>query len=301
MSIACVVLHYGDPKTTQECLNSLQKLSIPKNISFKIIIVDNDPKNRFSLKDKTQKNIHLIRNEQNMGYSEGNNIGIRQALAENADYIMVLNNDTRLDKSCLVHLLSCLTKEGTGIAVPKIYFEKGFEFHKGRYKKDEVGKVIWYSGGIMDWGNLIGSHRGVDEVDKGQYDKSESTEIATGCCILVKREVFKEVGLYDKNYFLYYEDADFSMRVKQAGYTIIYCPKAVVWHKNAEASGSGSLLQDYFITRNRLLFGTKYAPLRTKVALLREAFNLSRSGREWQKKGVTDFYLRRFGRGSFNI
>src|SRR5581483_110058 len=252
------------------------------------------------VKKNLPENVHLLVNEHNLGYSGGNNVGIRQALAENSDYVLILNNDTKVDKNFLVELLESLHQnENAGVAAPKIYFEKGHEFHKSRYKKDDLGKVIWYAGGIMDWQNLIGHHRGVDEVDKGQFDKEEKTELMTGCCLLIKSEALKKIGLFKEDYFLYYEDADFSMRLKNAGYTITYSPKALVWHKNAESSGSGSPLQDYFITRNRLLFGIQYAPLRTKVALLRESVHLLKTGREWQKLGVKDYFSRRFGKGSY--
>ena len=83
---------------------------------------------------------------------------------------------------------------------------------------------------------------------------------------------------------------------------MMYSPKAILWHKNAgSAGGSGSKLQDYYITRNRLLFGIRYAPFRSKLALMREGIELIFRGREWQRQGVLDFYLARFGRGSFKI
>ena len=72
----------------------------------------------------------------------------------------------------------------------------------------------------MDWKNVIGFHKGVDEIDKNQFNKIQETEIATGCCMLVKKEVFEKVGLFDEKYFLYYEDADFSQRVKQKCFKI---------------------------------------------------------------------------------
>jgi GT2 family glycosyltransferase len=98
---------------------------------------------------------------------------------------------------------------------------------------------------------------------------------------------------------MYYEDADFSQRVKSLGYRVFYVPGGGIWHFNAGSSEVGGDLQDYFISRNRLLFGLKWAPLRTKVALIRESVRLWQTGRKWQKIGVKDFYLRKFGRGSW--
>ncbi|OGH10224.1 MAG: hypothetical protein A2152_00940 [Candidatus Levybacteria bacterium RBG_16_35_6] len=147
---------------------------------------------------------------------------------------------------------------------------------------------------------MIVSHRGVDLVDNGQFDKIEETSFATGCCMLIKKEVLNEVGSFDEKYFLYYEDTDLSQRARMGGYKIIYQPKAVLWHENAGSTGgSGSIMQDYFISRNRILFGFKYAPLRTKLALVKESFSILLKGRANQKKGVRDFYLRHFGKGIY--
>jgi len=163
-----------------------------------------------------------------------------------------------------------------------------------------LGKVFWYAGGEMDWKNVIGHHRGVDEVDHGQYDDISETGYVSGCCMLLTKKLLEKVGGFDKKYFLYYEDNDLSQRSKRKGFKILYAPKAVIWHKNAgSAGGSGSPLQDYYITRNRMLFGMRYAPLRSKVALVRESIRLLLSGRKWQKAGIADFYKRRFGKGSY--
>ena len=95
---------------------------------------------------------------------------------------------------------------------------------------------------------------------------------------------------------------EFIIRTKKSGYKIYFCPLSIVWHKNASSSGgSGSDLQDYYISRNRLLFAVKYAPFRSKIAVLRESLRLMFSGRKWQKAGILDFYLGKFGRGSYPI
>jgi GT2 family glycosyltransferase len=146
------------------------------------------------------------------------------------------------------------------------------------------------------------THVGVDEVDSGQFDAITETAFATGCCLLVRSSVIKKIGMFDTRYFLYYEDADLSMRLKNAGYLLGFVPTSIIWHDNAKsAGGSGSVLQDYFTTRNRLLFGFTYASFRTKFALVREGMRFLRTGREWQKKGVKDFFIHKFGRGSFTL
>ena len=154
----------------------------------------------------------------------------------------------------------------------------------------------------MDWDNIIGRHRGVDEVDDGQFDEIEQTEFASGCCMMIKKEVLEKTGVFNNKYFLYYEDGDLNIRAKKDGFKVVYVPKSVIFHKNASSSGgSGSILHDYYITRNRLMFGLKYAPIRSKLALLRESLKILLNGRYWQKRGVMDFYLGRLGKGSYNV
>lgn len=297
--IAIIILHFNNKIDTLGCLKSLESIS-KNNFVINIYIVDNGSKEPFSADSSSYK---VIRSELNLGFSEGNNIGIRYALKKEADYILLLNNDTIVHKSLLEEL--CKVAElnaSNGVIVPKIFFAPGFEFHKDRYNKEQLGKVIWYAGGKMDWNNVIGYHRGVDEVDRGQYDKIEETEFATGNCMLIKKEVFEKVGFFDKRYFLYYEDGDFSIRVKKAEYKIMFVPTAKLWHKNAaSAGGSGSNLQDYYITRNRMLFGMCYAQFKSKIALLRESIKIAAKGRYWQRRGILDFYLGKYNKGSYPI
>lgn len=302
--ISIVILNFNGNKDTIECLKSINKIN-HNGFIFNVIIIDNASDQEFTTQNSefSLLQLKIIRNKKNLGFSGGNNVGIKIALSENSDYILLLNNDTIVDENLIYELLKVIeSNDDIGIVVPKIYFSKGSEFHKNRYKENEKGRVIWYAGGIMDWKNVIGHHRGVDEVDLGQFNKKEETEFATGCCLLIKKEVLQKIGLLDEKYFLYYEDNDLSKRVKNAEYKIIYVPEAFLWHNNAGSTGgSGSNLQDYYITRNRMLFGIKYAPFRSKMALIKESLFLLINGRTWQKKGIKDFYLSKFGKGSYKI
>ncbi len=312
--IAVVLLNYNGSADTVDCIASLLKTDT-SGITLSIIVVDNASREEEKqvlenaiqkLKEKSAQVktiLSLIKNDKNLGFSGGNNVGIKKALAERADAVMILNNDTVVDKDIFQVLVKRLfEKEEIGVVVPKIYFYPGDEYHKDRYSKKDRGKVIWYMGGKIDWKNLIGYHKGVDEVDTGQFESVEETEYATGACLLVKSKVLEAVGLFDDKYFLYYEDADLSFRIKQKKYTIVVDSEAKVWHKNAKSSGgSGSGLQDYYISRNRMIFGMRYAPLKTKMMLLKESFALLRKGRKWQRKGIADFYLRKWGRGDYTF
>ncbi|OGH43922.1 MAG: hypothetical protein A3J14_01890 [Candidatus Levybacteria bacterium RIFCSPLOWO2_02_FULL_37_18] len=306
-NIWIVIVNYNTEEYVKKCLSSIEKLE-KENFSLNTIVVNNKSERKpvLQLTSYVRKNypeIFFIVNEKNVGFSGGNNIGISFALKKGADYVLLLNSDTCVHPTLIRELFEVFEQDNAiGIVAPKIYFAKGFEFHKSKYSQEDLGNVLWYAGGEMDWKNVIGFHRGVDEVDHGQYDTVGETQIATGCCMIIKKEVFKKVGMFDERYFLYYEDADLSVRSRKAGFKILFTPRAFLWHKNASSTGgSGSALQDYYITRNRLLFGMTYAQSRSKYSLVKESMRMLLTGRKWQKRGVIDFYLRRFGKGSFSI
>jgi hypothetical protein len=295
-----VVLHYKGKEFTRQCLLSLEKLKMV-GFSAKIVVVDNHSPEPIDEFKKEFKKVTFLKNGQNLGFAEGNNVGIRQALKKKADYVLILNNDTTVDRNLLSELLRAAEKDRKiGIVAPKIYFAPGYEYHKARYKPSEQGKVFWYAGGAIDWQNVLCSHRGVDEVNKRQYDKQTNTDYASGCALLVKRQIFEKIGLFDKRYFLYLEDVEFCQRAKKVGFKVVYVPKALLWHFNAGSSEVGGPLHDYFLTRNRMLFGLKYASWRAKFNLAKESIKLLITGREWQKTAIRDFYQRKLGKGSWH-
>lgn len=299
--VAVIVVNWNRGKDTVECLKSLSRVS---TFGFELttVVVDNgSTDDSLELLSKiTNFTFRLISLKENTGFVGGNNIGIKAALEDGADYVLLLNNDTLVDRGLIKELVKFAQKDRDGgVFVPKIYFAPGFEFHKDRYPKSLQGRVIWYAGGLIDWNNVYGSNFGVDDVDRGQFDEVKETDFATGCALFTGRKVLEKIGYLNDKYFAYLEDVEFCLRAKKAGFKVIYVPTAYLWHKVAQSSGIGSGLNDYFLTRNRLDFGLKYAPLRTKIALIRESAKLLLTGRKWQKTGVRDFYLRKWGKGSW--
>ena len=296
IKLCTVILEYQNPKMTLETIESLKLAVLPKNVKHQIVVIDNSPVPDGSLKPalKKYRNIKLIPTYKNTGFAGGNNRGIKYGLRYKADYFLLMNNDVLVERLFLKHLLAAKAD----LAVPKIYFAKGFEYHQDRYRPKELGKVIWYAGGKFDWNEVLGRHEGVDEVDRGQFEQTKVVDFANFCCVLIKKNVFDKIGLLDPAYFLYWEDADFSHRAHLAGFKQVFVPQSRIWHKSSGSSGSGSKLHDYYLTRNRLVFGFKYASARTKFALFRQSLRQLVSGRPGQRKGVLDFYLRRLGKGS---
>lgn len=298
IKVAIVILHFAEKKQTLSCLLSINKLEA-KGLKTEVIVVNNNPKeNLHDLETKFNK-FSFLETGKNLGYAAGNNFGIRKALKEKPDFVFVINNDTVLDEKILLNLIEfAKTDKKIGILGPKIYFAPGDEFHKERYQVKDQGKVIWYAGGLIDWLNIVSSHRGVDEIDHEQYDTPMETDFVSGCAMLVKKEVWEKIGFFDERFFLYWEDVDFCQRARKAGFKIVFVPQAKLWHANAGSSEVGGVLHDYYMTRNRLLFGIRYTRFKTKLALFKQSLKIIFQGRPWQKIGVRDFYLRKFGQGS---
>jgi GT2 family glycosyltransferase len=298
--VLVIILSWNRKDDTIETIKSLSESDVT-GFDLEILVVDNASSDgTVGEVKKLFPKVKILINRENLGFAEGNNVGIRYGIEKGFNYIALLNDDTIVDKNLIKNILEEHKKnEKVGAISPKIYFAKGFEFHKNKYKESEKGKVIWYAGGRMDWKNIYGSNRGVDEIDKGQFDETGETDFATGCFVMYKRKALEEVGLYDKRFYLYMEDADHAQRMKAAEWNVLYSGKGYLWHKVSQSSGIGSELNDYYLTRNRMLFGLKYASLRTKFALIRESFRLLACGRKWQKIGIRDYYLGNFGKGSW--
>ncbi len=297
--VSVIIVNYNSHEDTLDCLHSL---SVIKTTGFRMntIVIDNASKDIFKLPEKlNNETIEVLRSDANKGFTGGNNLGIYYAIEKyNSDYVLLLNNDTTVDENFLKELVrTAEADKRIGMVGSKIYFSKGCEFHKNSYEKSELGKVLWYAGGSIDWNHLAAFHRGVDEVDRGQFDTQTESEFATGCSVLVKREILEKVGTFDKRFFLYLEDVDWSVRVSKAGYKIAFCPTSVVYHKNAGSTGgSGSTIHDYYQTRNRLLFAFKHGSWNEIITALRIAFFTFLNGNQAQKQAVLHFFMMQFGK-----
>ena len=302
--VSIIILTTNALAMTKEQLLDVSKLET-NGFDAECLVVDNGSHDGTEEAIKNYKlpnmKYKFIQSGANLGFAGGNNVGIKDALKRDFDYILLLNNDLILPGDMVAKLVKYMeASPDTGIASPKMYFAKGYEFHKDRYTESEKGKVIWYAGGIIDRNNVYTAHRGVDEVDHGQYDKIQETDVANGAAVIVRREVFKEIGLLDASFFLYWEDADFSERAKIDCFKVMYFPGTHLWHKvSASTGGSGSPTNDYFLTRNRFYYAMRYSSPRTKFAVFRDTIRLIFMGRAWQRWGAIDALLGRKGMGQW--
>lgn len=242
--VQITILNWNGYSDTSELLDSLKLINTPE---IKIIVVDNHSfGNDVGLLENNYKGyIQILKNDLNLGFAGGNNIGIKKALESNPDYILIINNDTIVQPNFLSVLLDLFKlDEKLGIIAPQINYY------------DEPKKV-WSAGGKIS--KIRGSGFAITnklENEISQIDRY--VEFVSGCCMLIKKEVFQTVGLFDENYFLYLEDTDLCHRVNKAGYKIVVTPKSKIFHKvNKSTQKNYSTLPLYYTTRNRLYFAKK--------------------------------------------
>lgn len=242
MNTFIVVLHFGDQQLTEDCINSILKCEKEYE---EIIIVDNDKDSRFEIDNSklNNKKIKIIINEKNLGYAGGMNMGIKYALSKEATYILLINNDTIFENSIVTQLLNVLEKEKkTGIVAPVIKFIKN-------------KKTIYDLGGKV---NMVFGRTKHYEVEMIKNMDPHIVNYASGCCLMIKREVFEKIGLLDNDFFLYYEDVDFCLRAKKAGFSTYVLPQLSILHKLSSSVGKNSSFAIYHQTKSSLLFGRKH-------------------------------------------
>jgi GT2 family glycosyltransferase len=253
-----VILNWNGWRDTLDCVESCRALTWP---NFRIVIVDNgstDGSEDFLRRQLTDEKI--IQAGANLGFAGGNNVGISHALKEGADYVWLLNNDAVADADALTAMVETMQNDPTvGIAGSKIYFH-----HDPRR--------VWFAGGMWEKGRLRLRHRGANELDEGQFDKTCEVGSVSGCSMLARSAAIEVIGMMDESFFLYWEDAEWCARAKAEGYKVLFVPGSRVWHKVSSSTGRSSFVQYYYSVRNGLQFLREYDALLMPVFA---AYNLS--------------------------
>ncbi len=221
--VCIIILNWNGLADTVECLESLKKLTYP---SYDIIVVDNASSGNDVevLRGRYGDYIHIIQNDKNYGFAEGNNIGIRYALAHLApDYVFLLNNDTLVAPDVLDELTKAAEDDpNTGIVGPKIYY----------YDINGRKDVIWSAGGKIRWWHpWVYDGIGCNDDDLPQYQVLRAVDWVSGAAMMVKRRVLDEISLLNGDYFLGNEDVEYCLKARKHGFRVIYVPSARLWHK----------------------------------------------------------------------
>ena len=247
--VAVIIVNWKKYDITSICIESILNST---NSNFKIILVDNESDNKKVKNFKYRDEIKIIQNKKNEGFSKANNIGIDYALKNNYDYTILINNDTIVEKNLIEVLLKTAQAKNFSVVQPLIL----------KYN----GKEIWNAGGRINYffGNFITRKK----VGNSLNSSHELTEWLTGCCCLFKTKIFKEIGKLDESFFAYYEDVDFSLRLKKHGYKIGFTSKTHLYHyesfssiSNNSKGGKLSPYIHYLNIRNHILILKKHSDL----------------------------------------
>ena len=233
-TLTVVVLSWNGLSLTRDTLRSLEACQVPGDWRLRVLVVDNASSDGSPQMVRDEfPGVELLALPENRRFAGGNNEGLRRALDAGADAVMLLNNDVVADPKMIAKLLAALDEQpDAGAAAPLIYIAPPSD-------------RIWYGGGRCRPWLAHSSHSGLRERDRGQYRSIEDTGYLTGCCLLARAEAWRKVGLLDERYFIYAEDADWSLRARAAGFRLLFVPTARLWHRvsasSANATGGHSM------------------------------------------------------------
>lgn len=300
--VVILVLNWNNPTDTAACLESVARL---RYANFKVVVVDNGStddsvvqlRRRFPMTE-------ILETGANLGYAEGNNVGIRHALALGAEYVFVLNNDTTVSPTLLSELVELAEAHPqAGMIGPAVYCM-------------EPDDMLFATGSFIDWaqGNTWNRDMFMPVEAGSGPARAEQVDFVGGCGVLVRRAAIETAGLLNAHYYLNYEDVEWAVRIRRHGFEIWYAPQAVMWHKISATFGGASPANTYYMTRNCLLFFWQNGPspglrllavawvlLRTLRTVLAWSLKPRYRGEVMVRKrranlmGVRDFLLGRFG------
>jgi GT2 family glycosyltransferase len=273
-----VILNWNSTPDALECLAGLQRSTYPR---LSIVVVDNASTDGGGARVRAEyPNVHVIENETNLGYAEGNNVGLRWALGQSAQYLLLLNPDTVVPPEAIGQLVAAAEQEAdSGIVGPLVISALD-------HAQQFVAAIDWASGQAGEQPITPGSLTGNMEVD-----------YVTGCALMVKSGVVERIGLLDPRYFAYYEDADWCLRCHRAGFRVLVVGGAIVYHKGTpDAAQHPSASTWYYYTRNQRLFDNRYVAQARRAPVwlryvrfgLQTAFNAIQTGDTVKAEAVLD-------------
>ncbi len=244
-SVACIVLNYNGRDLTIDSVTSLLATDYPR---FRVVVVDNGSTDgSHQAVQETFPEVVALRVEENRGIANGLNAGIRWALSEGFDYLLLLNNDIEAGRDTLTELVRVAECDPRiGCVGPKTYYWDDRE-------------RLWSAGGIIRFRESVTRERGMGEIDRGQYDRDREVPYVNGCAMLVRREAQAATGLWDPVYHVGIEDADWCMRMKRRGYRCWYAHRALLWHKVSPTVGGYQPGRTFQTGKGSAIFVRRYA------------------------------------------
>jgi len=245
-SIGVVTVTYNSAKVLPDFIRCLMAQSVR---NFTLYAVDNASSDETLqlLGECRDSRVRVIANKKNLGVAEGNNQGIQCALEDGCAAVLLLNNDTEFDESLIAGLAAGLVEHDTDMTCPKImYFDEP--------------ERIWCAGGAVElWSDCGANHFGYNEIDQKQYDSVRRVSYVPTCCVLIRSEVFRKVGLMDARYFVYMDDVDFMYRAWKLDVKLVYLPGLRLLHKvGGLTGGETSAFSIRYETRNQVFFHFKH-------------------------------------------
>jgi hypothetical protein len=293
--VLIAVVSYNKRHDTLRCLDSIKKLAF---MSYDVFVVDNASTDGTPEEIRRRlPEVQLVETGGNLGASAARNIAIEYALKADYKYILFLDNDAFVDELCLQKLVDFAeTDERIGAVGAKVFYYP------------EVSK-IWYFGAKIDWkkGAFVDTCQG--EIDDGRFEAIREVDTFPIGFGLVRIEAVLKAGKIDEDYFIYYEETDWQLRIKKFGYKVFVIPTAKIWHHYTSPAGNASRAFYYYRNRNQLLFMYKNSPKRYWLGFLARfvlqftysiALTLYLSKKNCELRaaisGVFDFFLGRWGK-----
>jgi hypothetical protein len=281
--VSVVTLNWNTTEVTCDFLRSIPTSGAYQPLE--VIVVDNaskeDPTEAFKA---AYPGVKVLRTDRNLGFSGGNNVGIREA---KGDYLFIVNNDTEFTPGLIEGLLEVFAKyPDAGMVSPKFHYY---------YNKGTIEYAGYQPVNIFTGRNAM---VGCREKDEGQYNQITETHYAHGGGMMVTRKAIEEAGLLPDHFFLYYEELDWSVRIRKKGYKIYYQPASLIYHKESMTTGKSSPLKTFYLTRNRILFMRRNVPLPGLMVFLAYfvCFTVPKNSVQFLVKGQKD-HFRSFWKG----
>lgn len=235
--VSIIIVNWNGRELLKDCLQTLKKISYP---NWEVIFVDNgstDGSEQLAEVLLKGQSFRLIKNDHNLGFAPANNQGLKIA---RGDYILLLNNDTKVPPDFLSMMIQKMEQSSEiGVIQPKIRLMEHPEL------LDNAGSFLTWTGFLQHWGFM---HK-----DSVEFDKEAEIFSAKGACLLTRKQITDKVGLFDNDFFSYFEESDFCWKVWLLGYKVVYFPRTYIYHKlGATSKKMNQIMINYHSFKNRL-------------------------------------------------